>query len=394
MTMYRFIHRRFKPLRAMLIIASLLTSSTILANTALTGQSGGSDGGQGQDSIAGYTPNHWQQSAKSVTPFSALFVQNPSYDNSLATTLFYYNYLRNIRQLYATKPSTPKQLTPSQNAINAVLTASANNATDILFRGLTNIPTPLDSSGNIYTLTKDRKLLSKKVKNDPKTAQQFLSPLSLDNFITPLQYNEQQQDSADEFINTVSNAYVPTPLINLSVLNNDQLQTLINRQGIPSYINMIRRLAANQSIGLGNLHYLYDQRVSQKNPADSQNTSSSLPANLKKNASPLAIDQWQATYRLQSSKAGDENNWVNQIQKATPATLQREMVQLLAEIRMEMFKNRMVNQRILATLSALQLQDTTSAVKDIRFLEQTLCSQPPLKGTGACPPSPPVPSAN
>lgn len=93
-----------------------------------------------------------------------------------------------------------------------------------------------------------------------------------------------------------------------------------------------------------------------------------------------------ATRRFTSSTdtQGKTKSWYNKIEHAGPATLQRENLMLLAEMRYELYKNRMINERILATLSTTELQNTENIRLQLANLKRIFCDQKPFKDTGAC----------
>src|SRR5690606_20968040 len=77
------------------------------------------------------------------------------------------------------------------------------------------------------------------------------------------------------------------------------------------------------------------------------------------NASPLQVEDYLAKKRIMNP------NWYASIEAASPTTVLREMLYVMAEMRFELYQQRMQNELVLATLSALQLQSTSTEKADI-----------------------------
>ena len=66
---------------------------------------------------------------------------------------------------------------------------------------------------------------------------------------------------------------------------------------------------------------------------------------------------------------------------------------LLAEIRYEMFQQRMLQERILATLAVQQLQSIAPQQIQLQQAENFVCTNPLFVNSNACPPIPPTPAS-
>jgi intracellular multiplication protein IcmX len=69
-------------------------------------------------------------------------------------------------------------------------------------------------------------------------------------------------------------------------------------------------------------------------------------------ASPLEVENYIANERLNNPQ------WFQEMKTASPATVQREQVLILAEIESALQRNHLDNERLLATLSIMALQSS------------------------------------
>ena len=49
-------------------------------------------------------------------------------------------------------------------------------------------------------------------------------------------------------------------------------------------------------------------------------------------------------------------NWYSEMETAKPLSVNREMLYVLAEMRLEMYRQRLIEERLLATVSIMQMQ--------------------------------------
>ena len=108
------------------------------------------------------------------------------------------------------------------------------------------------------------------------------------------------------------------------------------------YLLNLRSYAALMSVGLNNLLHIFQQRV----PVNGLGTKAGMS---QANVSPRALEKYMANYRLDKS-------WHQRMEKETPFAVQKQMLFLLAEMNQQLFKERQQNERIIATLSTLQLE--------------------------------------
>lgn len=233
------------------------------------------------------------------------------------------------------------------------------------------------------------------------------------SLITPQAYTPDQQKAVQNYIEFITQSYKPvtegidftTLKAQLDQMKPDQLASAIhNFQNTPAFRNYqlsVRSAMANQSIAINN----FAQIVAERNPLTNLNNDKLDPSKLDPNlaalsnavgvkpyiievdnpnnpgkkikiyayASPLQITSYMATHRVNNSQ------WYQQMASASPAAVQREALYVLAEIESQLHQAHIDQQRMLATLTALQMQsgasnqmmlktqanDVNQAIKDI-----------------------------
>jgi len=144
------------------------------------------------------------------------------------------------------------------------------------------------------------------------------------------------------------------------------------------YIIALRSYAAAQSVGVTNLLALYEERQAKDGLGEGlgKKDSAGRPDN---KASQLEVDEYSAKRRVM------DKHWHTSMEKASPATVQREILYVLSEMRLEMFKTRMELERLTSATSVMQLQNNdTNAQSSIEPTKRRL-DQPPgggIPGTG------------
>lgn len=185
-----------------------------------------------------------------------------------------------------------------------------------------------------------------------------------------------------------------------------QINDLRSTPAVMNYLTELRSYATVQSVGISNLYHLYAERIIQtglgkklqiRKPSTVSADGKVVPGAVIDDVSPLQVDEYLAKRRI------DDPGWYKDIETTTsPLTLSREMLYLLAEIRLEMYKNRMETERMLVALSALQLNSMKSqkilldqAASNIKLPESAAASRmttlpPPLPPPTQSPSLPPV----
>lgn len=140
--------------------------------------------------------------------------------------------------------------------------------------------------------------------------------------------------------------------LNLSALKTHP-NKLAQFKSSPDYLKFamtIRSLVAIRSITIDTLEHLIAERTPQPN----QGVNIGNP-NGDKSASPLQIEQYQANHRIEDPK------WYHSIMNDAPITLQRTIAIELAEIEHQNYQAHIDRERILAALTAANLQSNSSS---------------------------------
>lgn len=229
--------------------------------------------------------------------------------------------------------------------------------------------------------------------------QQFISQLNSNSLMAPLLYStetppsstgsaipnqqapgltaQNQVQQAANFIRYASGAVAPTSLpkfkaydtlYNLAVpqpnaatqpplMQQMQAQAILN-----TYFTNLRIYAAQNSVGMGNLYYILSKRLPQKQSSDNSIVTSQAMSEFN-----------MATWRLfnSSNPTTPNKQWINQINGASSATVQKEIATLLAEINYQMYLDRQLQERILLTNTIMLMQNTKSSQPTADFTTQT-----------------------
>jgi intracellular multiplication protein IcmX len=208
----------------------------------------------------------------------------------------------------------------------------------------------------------------------------IISQLNVNSLITPLMYsltvntnnlqsnglnalNDAQQ--AANFIRYVTGAVTPMVLPDVNVYSNlvskatgtPSVQQVQAQATLVNYLTGVRTYAAQMSVGLSNLYYIMSKRIPISNNPYSAGSNNS--------PSSQALSEFNmATWRLFNPNTTDPSTptvWINQINNSSPATVQKEMAVLLAEINYQMYLNRQLEERLLLTNSLLFMQNVRNS---------------------------------
>lgn len=204
------------------------------------------------------------------------------------------------------------------------------------------------------------------------------------SLISPLVYTSDQQLAAKNFIEYMTKRYESltgniefnTLRANLDKLKSkpkelaQALHNFMDTAAFKKYQLSIRSMLASQSVAMNNFYHIANERT----PIYSQNENRNLAdiskalgvtpqqvritdpnnPNLKITvwayASPLQIENYMANHRINSSQ------WYQQMSAASPATVQRETLYVLAEIQSQLHQAHLDQERLLATMTAMQVQ--------------------------------------
>jgi intracellular multiplication protein IcmX len=120
--------------------------------------------------------------------------------------------------------------------------------------------------------------------------------------------------------------------------------------GISKYITKLRTYSAQQSVAVGNLYTMLSKRMPQSQSSDNSTQTSQ------------ALSEYQmATRRLYDPAKKDDQSqkqWIDKINEASTATIQKEMIMLLAEMNYQLYLSRQQQERMILTLSIMSMQST------------------------------------
>ncbi len=175
-------------------------------------------------------------------------------------------------------------------------------------------------------------------------------------------YTAQQQLAAKNFISFVSGTTIP---FTSGEGPNPNKNPNANTPKMQRYRVELRNYMAALSAGLDQLFYIYSQHTpaqktsSQNNVQKIDLTTVGLPKKINgrdtQHLSPDALDKIMATRRISGNNS---HKWFKSVSTASPTKLQRMTVELLAEVRYELYQQHMLQERQLAVASALELQIT------------------------------------
>ncbi|HAT1849156.1 TPA: type IV secretion protein IcmX [Legionella pneumophila] len=247
------------------------------------------------------------------------------------------------------------------------------------------LPPALSQSGPVfYSYEYNKPIISQLNSNS------LIAPLLLDTSSSQSGQNsgltaKSQAQQALNFIRYASAQVTPPSLPKLSAYSElwNQATAKPNSEGynevqqkqaaatLSGYFNNLRVYAAQTSVGVSNLYYILSKRLPQ-NMGGNQNSS---------NITSQALNEFNmATRRLfdptASNIPGQPNQqWIKQINDASPATVQKEIAVLLAEINYQMYLDRQIQERILLTNSIMLLQNLKAAQPTADFSNQSSPSE-------------------
>lgn len=165
-------------------------------------------------------------------------------------------------------------------------------------------------------------------------------------------YDSTQQKAVDNLMSFLSGAAQPLPTLALSTDQKTRAQQL-QRPDVQQFLLAKRALVAAQSLAISNLNYLAQERniISGLGTKAGMTT---LPTDGNEkpvaDASLLQLEEFMINRRVGNTA------WYQAMNNAPPAVLQRETLYVLAEMQQQMLQMQMTNERLLATMSMIQMQ--------------------------------------
>lgn len=242
-------------------------------------------------------------------------------------------------------------------------------------------------------MVNDKKVMLGAIGTLPSTQNYFtfnaiktvLPQLNSNSLITPLMYAENNSNNSSEneennsnqglmaqsqsqfaanFIRYATGAVTPLQLPNRAVYDNLYLKAKSSDNPIEqqqaeatlaNYLNSLRIYAAQSSVSISNLYYMLSKRLPQNQGTTDKPTSQALS------------EFKMATWRLFNPDQSANTQWINQINTASAATVQKEMVGLLAEINYQLYLSRQQQERILLTNTMLLIQSSRNVQPNANF---------------------------
>jgi len=212
-------------------------------------------------------------------------------------------------------------------------------------------------------------LIPKKINN---------SFLDFASFITPTAYTPTQQINAANFLKYAAQSTQNLAGdLNFTKITPQTLGTIKNEPTYQAYMFTIRSLLAIRSININALNQLKAERTPIPDLFEAAGGKVGGAGNLTqaevsaKEASPLQVEAYQANHRF------DNPQWYQSVENASPATVQRETLIVLAEIEHQNYEAHIDRERLLAATTAqnlltnLQVMNTTLTLQESQ-LQKTI----------------------
>ena len=189
-----------------------------------------------------------------------------------------------------------------------------------------------------------------------------LNNYNFNSLIYPSSYSANEQASAEKFITYITKKYNSSGSLDLTPLrgDKDKLKKLQNRPEYQSYLVNNRSMMAALSVPLSNLYYIYLERL---NLTDQNNNKNLVAKHFRQmkgvDIKALSANNIHSLLELQNYIADHRANdpkWRKKILSSSPAAVQRETLFVLAEVESQLQRLHSDNERLLAVLSAAQLQ--------------------------------------
>lgn len=153
------------------------------------------------------------------------------------------------------------------------------------------------------------------------------------------------------------------------------------QNALTSYISNIRTYAAQASVPISNLYYIFSKRMPQQSGTNTTTQTSQ------------ALSEFQmATRRIYSTNSQQGTQWIDQINAASPATVEKEIAILLSEINYQLYLNRQQEERQLLTSSLMlllaarqQAPDFNNTISNVTAETTTDASTTPTEPTTDAP---------
>ncbi len=220
--------------------------------------------------------------------------------------------------------------------------------------------------------------------NDPQIAVFNANPQAMPNndnyfdinsLIGPDGYTSDQQTAAQYYINYISENYIPLgSTLSLKALASLSYPAFVNFQRnntvYQTYQAGVRSYTALESVALSNYNQLMTERTVQQALGTTIGMTIPTANGLQpvSDASPLQVQEFIATHRINNPQ------WYKDMAAGSPFTVQRESLFVLAEIEAQLQQLHADNERLLTTLSALELGTALSQKTQLQIQETNVNS--------------------
>ncbi len=204
------------------------------------------------------------------------------------------------------------------------------------------------------------------------------------NLIAPTAYSASQENAAKQFIvyaaQSTKNFAHDIPFSELKG-NKTYLDKLKNSSAYQKFVVTMRSLLAIRSVTINSLNQLIAERTPLKNLGQS----AGLPSNTTgyPDASPLQVEAYQANHRI------SDPNWYTRVENSSPATVQRNILIVLAEIEHQNYEAHLDSERLLATVAAGNLQNNLTSTQNLMLQQnmavtKAICGLLPASAQAQC----------
>lgn len=184
--------------------------------------------------------------------------------------------------------------------------------------------------------------------------------MNANTILSPETYTPEQEKMAKYFALFAGDFGDPLPKISLRGLTQTQrLDLQDNDPNFRKFLVAKRTLIANRSVGLGNIYQL----IANRTPVNGLGENAGLG---NKPISAAALQDYLATRRANDAQ------WYEDMTKSSPSTIQRESLNVLVEMQKQLLQLHKDNERLLLTLSLMQLQGTQMSRALMKGNEETI----------------------
>ena len=228
----------------------------------------------------------------------------------------------------------------NQNTIAKALTSTPTSATNMT--NLLSVMTAADSANpnqNTFLGASTSTAFAQQQTQGNQT-------LTANILLNPLTYNATQQKQAQKYIQFAANLATPVKQLDTSKLTPAQMLKLQTKPSYKTYEVAVRSILAARSVALANLYKAYAERTPLTIDANGTSTSQS-------NNPPISVlsqREMLATQRITSP------DWYKNMATQPVTVIDRESLYIQAEMRYEMYQMHKDMERLLVTMSMLQIQ--------------------------------------